>query len=711
MSELPLSSQDKPEPAIRLAVDVGGTFTDVVLLDGEQRYTSKTLTTPTEPEHGVLQGIEENLKLAGRTLHDVDLLILGTTLATNALIERKGARTALITTQGFRDLVEIGLEDRFAQYDVFLQKPAPLVPRYWRFGVTERINAQGDVLLPLNEDDVRRIAQTLREEDIDSVAVVLLHSYRNPQHEQRVAEILQHELPHLAVSLSSVVCPEIREYERLSTTCANAYVQPQVAGYLSRLEQLLTARGLHIPLFLMTSGGGITTLQTGIEQPVRLVESGPAGGAILAQRVAAELGETRALSFDMGGTTAKICFIDDYQPQISRNFEFGRVHRYQKGSGLPIRIPVIEMVEIGAGGGSIARVDTLQRIQVGPDSAGSEPGPVSYGLGGTQATVTDANAVLGRLDPARFARGKVALNIEAAQQALAAQIGAPLGYSAELAALSVAEIVAENMANAARVHASEQGKHVEHYTLIAFGGAAPLQAARLARKLGITRVVIPRSAGVGSALGFLWAPIAYQAVRSFYQRLDRLNYDEVNALLAGLTAQATAIVRQAAPQGDIQVQRIVYLRYAGQGHEVPIELPGGAVQAQTINLLQARFAQRYRELYGRSLDHVPIEAISWSVAASTHDDLAPAATRWTPDNTLTAASSPHQRQVYQIEDNAFTATPLHERTALAQEQYVFGPALVVEEETTTVVDSGFSAHLSPQGHLILELGSEDFHHE
>lgn len=711
MSELPLSSQDKPEPAIRLAVDVGGTFTDVVLLEGEQRYTSKTLTTPAEPEQGVLQGIEENLKLAGRTLHDVDLLILGTTLATNALIERKGARTALITTQGFRDLVEIGLEDRFAQYDVFLQKPAPLVPRYWRFGVTERINAQGEVLLPLNEDDVRRIAQTLREENIDSVAVVLLHSYRNPQHEQRVAEILQQELPHLMVSLSSVVCPEVREYERLSTTCANAYVQPQVAGYLSRLEQLLTARGLHIPLFLMTSGGGITTLQTGIEQPVRLVESGPAGGAILAQRVAAELGETRALSFDMGGTTAKICFIDDYQPQISRHFEFGRVHRYQKGSGLPIRIPVIEMVEIGAGGGSIARVDTLQRIQVGPDSAGSEPGPVSYGLGGTQATVTDANAVLGRLDPARFARGKVALNIEAAQQALAAQIGAALGYSSELAARSVAEIVAENMANAARVHASEQGKHVEHYTLIAFGGAAPLQAARLARKLGIARVVIPRSAGVGSALGFLWAPIAYQAVRSFYQRLDRLHHDEVNALLTGLTEQATTIVRQAAPQGDIQVQRIVYLRYAGQGHEVPIELPDGAVQAPTVDALQTRFSQRYRELYGRSLDHVPVEAISWSVAASTHDDLAPATARWMPGNTLTAASSPHQRRVYQIEDNAFTATPLHERTALAQEHYVSGPALVVEEETTTVVDSGFSAHLSPQGHLILELGSEDFHHE
>ncbi len=694
-----------------MAVDVGGTFTDVVLLEGEQRYTSKTLTTPAEPEQGVLQGIEENLKLAGRTLHDVDLLILGTTLATNALIERKGARTALITTQGFRDLVEIGLEDRFAQYDVFLQKPTPLVPRYWRFGVTERINAQGEVLLPLNEDDVTRIAQTLRDEDIDSVAVVLLHSYRNPQHEQRIAEILQQESPHLSVSLSSVVCPEVREYERLSTTCANACVQPQVAGYLSRLEQLLTARGLHIPLLLMTSGGGITTLKTGIEQPVRLVESGPAGGAILAQRVAAELGETRALSFDMGGTTAKICFIDDYQPQISRNFEFGRVHRYQKGSGLPIRIPVIEMVEIGAGGGSIARVDTLQRIQVGPDSAGSEPGPVSYGLGGTQATVIDANAVLGRLDPARFARGKVALNIEAAQQALAVQIGAPLGYSAELAALSVAEIVAENMANAARVHASEQGKHVEHYTLIAFGGAAPLQAARLARKLGIARVVIPRSAGVGSALGFLWAPIAYQAVRSFYQRVDRLNHHEVNALLAGLTEQATAIVHQAAPLGDIQIQRIVYLRYAGQGHEVPIELPDGAVQEDTVHALQTRFAQRYRELYGRSLDHVPVEAISWSVAASTHDDLAPSTARWTPSNTLTAASSPHQRQVYQIEDNAFTATSLHERTALAQEQYVSGPALVVEEETTTVVDSGFYAHLSPQGHLILELGSEDFHHE
>ncbi len=697
-----MSDTEVNASSLRLAVDVGGTFTDVVLLDGEQRHTVKVLTTADAPERGVIDGIEEMLVSAGKQMPDLDLLILGTTLATNALIERKGARTALITTAGFRDLLEIGLEDRFAQYDIFLQKPSPLVARDWRYGVTERIDANGNVLVPLDEQQVRELTAALRHEEIESVAVVLLHSYANALHEQRVAELLREELPHLAITLSSVVCPEIREYERLSTACANAYVQPLVAGYLSRLEQQLAARGLRVPLFLMTSGGGITTLATGVEQPVRLVESGPAGGAVLARRIAEQIAAPRVLSFDMGGTTAKICFIDDYQPQISRSFEFGRVHRHQKGSGLPIRIPVIEMVEIGAGGGSIARIDNLRRIQVGPDSAGSEPGPASYGLGGERATVTDANLVLGRIDPARFARGKVRLDVGAARRAVTADIGTPLSTGAALASLAVTEIIAENMANAARVHATELGKQIEYYTLVAFGGAAPLQAARLAQKLGIRRVVIPKSAGVGSALGFLWAPISYQAVHSLYQRLDSFNLPVINQLLAALAVQARQVVRAAAPQDPLRQRRVAYLRYAGQGHEVPVALPDGELNERVVADIAGEFAAVYRRLYGRSLDHVPVEAISWSVTLSTDDASVAGAQLRTPAQASAAPSPTGQRQLYTAPEGRPATVPVYERRTLIANQPFNGPALVSEDETTTLVDSGFSAWQTDAGHLILD---------
>ncbi len=508
-------SESASTAPVRVAVDVGGTFTDIVLEQEPRRWSAKLLTTPDAPETAVLQGIEELLGQAGLAWPRVDLLILGTTLATNALIERKGARTALLTTAGFRDLVEIGLEDRFAQYDIFLDKPEPLVPRPWRFGVTERVDAHGQVLTPLDEAQVVALAGELTRAGIESVAVCLLHSYAHPGHERRIRELLKAHAPQLWVSLSSDVCAEIREYPRLSTVSANAYVQPQVSGYLRRLNDAARQRGLRDEPFLMTSGGAIATLQTGIDEPVRLVESGPAGGAILAQHIAEQTGAARALSFDMGGTTAKICYIDDFEPQVSRSFEFGRVHRHLKGSGLPIRIPVIEMVEIGAGGGSIARVNHLGVVQVGPDSAGSSPGPAAYGNGGELPTVTDAHALIGTVTPERFAVGKVSLQPERARQAIETHLAGQAGLEAPQAAQAIIEVVSENMANAARVHASELGKAAEEHTLIAFGGAAPLHAAGLARKLGIGRVIIPESAGVGSAVGFLWAPLYHPAMKAW----------------------------------------------------------------------------------------------------------------------------------------------------------------------------------------------------
>lgn len=698
-SPAPTEPSTLADPRLRIAIDVGGTFTDLVLLHGANKLTTKLLTTPGAPEDAVLEGIGELLAQAGQPWQAVDLLILGTTLATNALIERKGARTALITTEGFRDLVEIGLEDRFAQYDVFLQKPAPLVPRQWRHGVTERSDASGRTITPLDEAQVVALAQRLQADGIESVAVCFLHGYAHPAHERRVRELLQQHAPGLWVSLASDVCPEIREYERLSTVCANAYVQPQVAGYLRRLQQRLQERGLRQEPFLITSGGAITTLATGVAEPVRLVESGPAGGAVLARQVAEQLGARRALSFDMGGTTAKICYIDDYQPQISRSFEFGRVHRHLKGSGLPIRIPVIEMVEIGAGGGSVARINHLGVVQVGPDSAGSSPGPAAYGLGGTHPTVTDAHAALGHIDPARFAVGKVQLQPELARQSLQADVAAPAGLALEQAAQAVLDVVSENMANAARVHASELGKVADESTLIAFGGAAPLHAAALARKLGIERVVIPNSAGVGSALGFLWAPVAYQAVRTLHQRLRQIDHAAVQALLDELREHAQAVVRAAAPGSALRVQGQAYMRYAGQGHEIAIELPEGRFDAAASTTLLQRFEARYTELYGRHLPHIAVEVVSWTVSVEAADRPRLQADALPPDQA--AAQPTGTRQVYDAEQDQWAAVPVYERRQLQPGQWLNGPALVVEDETTTRVIAGFQARLSEQGALVL----------
>ncbi|WP_255444853.1 hydantoinase/oxoprolinase family protein [Achromobacter sp. LC458] len=686
---------------MRVAVDVGGTFTDIVLERDDRRWSAKLLTTPATPETAVLQGIEELLGVAGLRWPDVSLLILGTTLATNALIERKGARTALLTTAGFRDLVEIGLEDRFAQYDIFLDKPQPLVPRPWRHGVTERVDARGQVLTPLDESQVIALAHELIAARIESVAVCLLHSYAYPAHERRVRELLQAHAPGLWVSLSSDICAEIREYPRLSTVSANAYVQPQVSGYLRRLNDAARERGLRDEPFLMTSGGAIATLQTGVEEPVRLVESGPAGGAILAQHIAEQTGSARALSFDMGGTTAKICYIDDFEPQVSRSFEFGRVHRHLKGSGLPIRIPVIEMVEIGAGGGSIARVNHLGVVQVGPDSAGSAPGPAAYGNGGELPTVTDAHAVIGNVTPERFAVGKVKLQPELAQRAVQAHLAAPAELDAPQAAQAIIDVVTENMANAARVHASELGKTAEEHTLIAFGGAAPLHAAALARKLGIERVIIPESAGVGSAVGFLWAPIAYQAVRSFHQRVDGIDHAAVQRLLDELTAGVDAVVRRAAPDTALTHKRVVFMRYSGQGHEIAVDLPDGPFDESASARLAAAFAQRYAELYGRSLPHVAPEAVSWSVAAQAgqrrarpHDPIAA--------GQGTAARVAGTRPVYDAAQGRRIDIPVYERQSLDPEQTLTGPALVVEDETTTFVPPGFVARRSRLGSLVLD---------
>jgi len=688
-----------PAPRARLAADIGGTFTDVVLEHGGRRHSAKVLTTPRAPEEGMLEGIGRVLAEAGLSPAGVGVLIHGTTLATNALIERKGARTALLTTAGFRDVLEMGYEKRYEHYDLDLELPAPLVPREWRFPVPERVTARGEVRVPLDEAALSGIAARLRAAQVEALAVGFLHSYANDAHERRAAELLEAALPGIAITLSSAVCPEIREYERFSTACANAYVQPLMASYLERLAGELKRRGFACPLYLMTSGGGLTTLETARRFPVRLVESGPAGGAILSAGIAREAGVKEVLSFDMGGTTAKICFISEGRPEQSRKFEVARVWRNLKGSGLPVRIPVTEMVEIGAGGGSIARLDEMKRIQVGPRSAGAEPGPACYGRGGTEPTVTDADVALGRIDPAAFAAGTLALDRSAAERAVRDRIGATLGMDAAWAAAGIGEIVEENMASAARVHAIERGKVAERCTMIAFGGAAPLHAARLAAKLGIGKVLVPVDASVGSAVGFLRAPVAFEVVRSLAQRDDAFDAGAVNRLLAGMQAEATAIVAAGALGAPLRTHRMVEMRYLGQGHEIPVPLPARELQAADAARLRAGYEERYERQFGLRIADVPVEYLTWSVAVATQPAEASAAQAAV---SAAAAAAHARRNVFDPVAGRAESLPLHRRGELRPGMGLEGPALVVEPQTTTLVPRGWRASVTAAGHLLLE---------
>jgi N-methylhydantoinase A len=688
-----------PEQRLRLSVDIGGTFTDVVLDRGTSRLSTKVLTTHQAPELGLMEGACMLIEQAGTTWANIDLFLHGTTLATNAIIERRGARTALLTTQGFRDTIEIGTESRHDQYDIFLKKPVPLVPRDLRFSVAERMNVHGDVLLELDENQVEERVEQMTAQGVESLAISYIHAYANGDHEQRTRDIVARLLPKLSISLSSEVCPEVREYERASTTCANAYVRPVMASYLGRLEQQLKERGLRCPILLMSSGGGLTTIEQASSFPIRLVESGPAGGAILAAKVASECGLNEIVSFDMGGTTAKLCLIDDSKPLKSRTFEVDRTERFLKGSGLPVRIPVIEMVEIGAGGGSIARVDDLGRVAVGPESASSEPGPAAYGRGGTRPTVSDADVVLGRLDPQRFAGGKLQLQPDLARAALLKEIGDKLSLDPTMSALAVSEMVEENMANASRVHAAEFGKDLRRRALIAFGGAAPLHAARLASKLGLEKVIIPRGAGVGSAIGFLEAPVAYEVVRSRHVLLAALDAQEIDQLFEPMVEEAVKVVKPASNGLRIRIKRSAFMRYVGQGHELEVEMPEGGLTDKLRADLKLAFAQTYERIFGRALKDHAVEIITWAATATVEN---PPQSEVLPFGTDTR-DDPRVGwcDLYDPDNAATTQSPVYWRDYLRQGVNVEGPAIIAEEETSTVVTSAFSASINELGHIVL----------
>ena len=675
----------------RLSVDIGGTFTDVVLDVDGLLHSIKVLTTYDDPARGVIEGMQAVLAKADVETGQIDLVLHGTTLATNALIERRGATTALLTTAGHRDVLEMAFENRFEQYDVNIDRTEPLVPRFLRLGVPERVAADGAVLLPLDEAVAREQIETAIEHGVESIAVGLLHSYHNPAHEMALAALIEREYPHLTLSLSCQVCPEIREYERFSTTVANAYVKPLMATYLASLQTQLKGLGVTAQILLMTSGGGLTTLATAAAYPIRLVESGPAGGAVLAAHHARALGEEQVVSFDMGGTTAKICLIDQGEPLYSRAFEVDRRYRFKKGSGLPVRIPVVEMVEIGAGGGSLAHVDALKRLQVGPESAASEPGPACYGRGGTGAAVTDADVVMGKLVPEYFAGGQMQLHAEAARTALSEHVMRPLDTaSPEQAAFAVGEIVGENMASAARAHAAEWGRDMGSRSMIAFGGAAPLHAVSLAQKLKINTVFVPPDAGVGSAVGFLLAPLRFEVVRSHVSLLSNLEVLEVQALLDEMHTEAAAVLDQARVPGERTEEITAYMRYAGQGYEIAV--PAG----RDLRNLEDAFTAEYQKLYGRVIPGLAVEILSWTLA------LGVAADQVTLRSIADASDNTHVSTQAYFDGIASGQILIQRRNGLLAEEAVAGPVLVVEAQTTTVVPSAWQCRLLANGALRLD---------
>jgi N-methylhydantoinase A len=689
----------------RVGIDIGGTFTDLLLVGEDGRVViAKTLTTPGDPSvavENVLRPLFEN-----RTIRPGEhgTLLHGTTLVTNALIERKGAPTALLTTAGFRDAVEIAREHRYELYDLNLDLPKPLVPRHLRFDVPERIAADGSVLQPLDEAFVSRLVAELRDRGIKAIAVCYLNSFRNPAHERRTAEIIARVAPAIRVSVSSEVVAEIREFQRTSTTLANVYVQERVADYLEQLQQRLDKIGFVGSFFVMLSSGGIATRETAARFPVRLLESGPAAGALAAAEAGIQCGHRDLLSFDMGGTTAKLCAIDDGQPLRTHDFEVDRVYRFRKGSGLPVRIPVIDMIEIGAGGGSIARVDSLGLLKVGPESSGADPGPVCYGQGGVEPAVTDADLILGYLDPSYFLGGKMQLDVNGARQALG-RLAKPLGMTIEQAAWGVHQIVNENMANAARAHLAERGKDPRRMPMYAFGGAGPVHGYRVAEILRLPALISPFGAGVGSTFGLLAAPLAFDFVRSAYSRLDQQDWRLANKLLDEMADEGRKILESSGLSArEIDYQRTADMRYVGQGHEVSVRLPDGVLSDIHTAEITAAFDETYQELYGRKGPDVPLEIINWRVVAR--------GPRPKMNYELSRDTAKHKkpqkgsRPAYFPECGGFVETAVYDRYALKPGMEFTGPAIVEERESTLIVGAGGRALVDERLNIIMEFCDE-----
>ncbi len=691
-----------------LGVDIGGTFTDFVLADPDSGHLvfHKLLTATDDPTRTLLEGTHQLLEHAHVRSEELTMVVHGTTLASNTILERKGPPTALLTTKGFRDVLEIGSEQRYDIHDLFLQFTDPLVPRHARVEVSERIDRDGMILRPLRPEEVHAAVAPLPLQGVEAVAVVLLHSYANPAHEQMAARVLKEQAPELGVALSHAVSPEIGEYERASTTVANAYLMPVIGSYLDNMERRLAGMGINAPLYVMSSAGGNASPSAVAAFPVRMLESGAAGGVMGAAEHARSIGATHVLSFDMGGTTAKISLIVDGRPAVVPGYEVARAHRFRPGSGLPIRTPAVDLLEVGGGGGSIARVDSMGLVRVGPDSAGANPGPACYGRGGREPTVTDAALLLGYLRPDAFLGGRLPLDAEAARRAIASRIAEPLKLPPATAAWRIYALVCETMAAAARVHCGERGVDPRGVTLLAFGGAGPMHAARIARILGTPHAVIPPGAGVTAAYGFLVSPLAFHFARSFPGLLDGLDWPAVASIIADMEREGRGLLAAAGlSPAEIVIARTAEVCLRGQTHRVMVPVPDGDVDGGAAASMGQAFAAEYRRLYHHPLpDGHPIQVVTWRVVASQRQ--APGAARYAgaPNGGagMERVEPRAMREAY-FPATGWTPTRIYERRGLRSDSHVRGPAIVEEPETTTIVPPGVSLQVDPHGHLVLSL--------
>jgi N-methylhydantoinase A/oxoprolinase/acetone carboxylase beta subunit len=691
------------EPSVRIGVDIGGTFTDVVLVDDRTGHavSAKVLTTPEQPAVAVLDGIARVLALAAMGLDAVRTIVHGTTLATNALIERKGARTGLLTTRGFRDTLETAKELRYDLYDLGIEFPEPLVPRHRRLGVAERTRYDGAILTSLDGPGVEAALERLIQDRVESVAICFLHAYANPANERAAERIVRERWPDVSVSLSSRVLPEVGEYGRVSTTAANAYVQPLVSRYLGDLTESLARRGSRAAFFVMASSGGTLSLDVAREFPVRLVESGPAAGVSVATFLAERTATPDVLAFDMGGTTAKIALITGGRATRTAELEVARVRRFQKGSGLLLKAPAVDLIEIGAGGGSIARVDTLGLLAVGPESAGAQPGPACYGRGGTAPTVTDADVVLGYLDPGYFLGGAMPLDAARAHAVITEHVARPLEIGREAAARSIFEVVNDNMANAAAVYAAEQGVDLRGYTLLAFGGAAPAHAWDVARRLRIGQVRIPFAAGVLSALGGLVSPVSFDFVFGYMRELRGVDWDLVNRRLAELEREGRQHLAEAGIRDDATVAVSADMRYFGQRYEVNVPVPDLPLGAQLLPALHEAFYEAYRQHYGREIREVPVETVSWRLTvAGPRPSSSPA---WGTDGTDGDALRAKGRRPV-LFGGDWADCPVYEWRALAPGTRIDGPAVIEDRESTAIVPPEARAWVDEHRALVIDLG-------
>jgi N-methylhydantoinase A len=689
----------------QVGIDIGGTFTDVVILEPVSGRLSlgKSLTSTDNPARAVIEVLGEMLERDRIAARQVAKAIHGTTLVTNLIIERKGAPTGLLTSRGFRDALEIGREMRYDIYDIFLELPRPLVPRRLRLEVAERLDHKGQVLVPLIPEEAERAVSRLLALGVESVAVSLLHSFRNPAHERMLRDLILARRPGFPVSLSSEVSPEVREYERTSTTVANAYVMPEVRRYMEILEKGLAELGMGGRLYIILSNGGITSPQTATLYPLRLLESGPAGGALAAAWVGEQTGQANIISFDMGGTTAKTCIIQNGNPLRVNEFEVGRVYRFKKGSGLPVKIPVIEMIEIGAGGGSIASIGPLGLLKVGPESAGADPGPACYGRGGKEPTVTDADLILGYLDPHFFLGGEMQLDPKLAEAALREKIAGPLNLSLERAAWGVHEVVNENMANASRIHAVEKGIDPRRFSLVAFGGAGPVHAYQVAEKLRLETIIVPAAAGVCSAFGFLLAPMSFDLSRSYITRLEELQWERLNSIYAELEARGGELLLDAGVSlPDMRFIRSADMRYAGQGFEISVVLPAGPYGPGQLEDFRRAFEKEYQGIYQRLCPEISIEGVNWRLVATGPSPQIGAGTWWSKGGSLGEALK-GKRRIYLPGPGRYETAPVYDRYRLPVGVKFHGPAVVEERESTLVMNGPATAWVEPSGSLMVRM--------